>query len=62
MPGREQLAKDLKKSDVKILFQSKLIEIKKKLDEIEKIVIHDFDEDENYELYVDAVIHLDYRG
>ena len=26
------------------------------------IVIHDFDEDENYELFVDTVIILDYRG
>ncbi len=62
VPGREQLAKDLRKSDVKILFQSELIEIKGELDEVEKVVIHDFDEDENYELYVDVVIHLDYRG
>lgn len=62
VPGREQLTKDLRKSDVKILFQSELIEIKGELDEVEKVVIHDFDEDENYELYVDVVIHLDYRG
>ena len=62
VPGREELAKELKKSDVKILFQSELIEVKGELDEIEKVVIHDFDEDENYELFVDAVIHLDYRG
>jgi len=62
VPGREQLAKDLRKSDVKILLQSNLIEIKGELDEVEKVVIHDFDEDENYELFVDAVMHLDYRG
>jgi nitrogen fixation NifU-like protein len=62
IPGREQLAKDLKKSDVKILFQSELLELKGELDEVEKVVIHDFDEDENYELFVDVVIHLDYRG
>lgn len=62
VPGRDQLAKDIKKSDVKILFQSELIEIKGELDEVEKVVIHDFDEDENYELFVDVVIHLDYRG
>jgi len=62
VPGREKLAKDLRKSDVKILLQSELIEIKGELDEVENVVIHDFDEDENYELYVDGVIHLDYRG
>ena len=62
IPGREQLAKDLKKSDVKILFLAELIEIKGELDEVEKVVIHDFDEDENYELFLDVVIHLDYRG
>ncbi|MFX1394773.1 MAG: NAD-binding protein [Promethearchaeota archaeon] len=62
VPGREELVKALKKSDVKILFQSELIEIKGELDEVEKVVIHDFDEDENYELFVDVVIYLDYRG
>ena len=62
VPGREQLVKALKKSDVKILFQSELIEIKGELDEVEKVVIHDFDEDENYELFVDIIIYLDYRG
>jgi len=60
--GRVQLAKDLKKSDVKILFQSELIEIMGELDEVEKVVIHDLNEGENYELFVDVVIHLDYRG
>ena len=52
----------LKQSDVKILHQSELNEVKGELDEVEKVIIHDFDEDENYELFVDAVIILDYRG
>jgi hypothetical protein len=42
--------------------QSELIEIKGELDEVDKVVIHDFDEDENYDLFVDVVILLDYRG
>jgi len=37
------------------------LEIKGETDEVEKVVIHDFDEDENYELFLDAVIILDER-
>jgi nitrogen fixation NifU-like protein len=62
IPGTVELAKKLKQSDVKILHQSELNEVKGELDEVEKVIIHDFDEDENYELFVDAVIILDYRG
>ena len=62
IPGTVELRKKLKHSDIKILQQSEIIEIKGELDEVEKIVIHDFDEDEQYELFVDAVILLDYRG
>ena len=62
VPGREEIAKNLKKSDVKILQQSELLEIKGELGEVEKVVIHDYDEDENYELFVDVVIYLDYMG
>ena len=58
-PGTVELRKKLERSDVKILYQSELIEIKGELDEVEKVVIHDFDEDENYELFVDVVIILD---
>jgi len=61
VPGNVELRKKLKHSDVKLLQQSELIEIKGELDEVEKVVIHDFDEDENYELFVDVVIVLDYR-
>ncbi|MFX1293014.1 MAG: NAD-binding protein [Promethearchaeota archaeon] len=62
IPGREAIAKKLKQSDVKILQQSELVEIKGELDEVEKVVLHDFDEDENYELFLDVVVYLDYRG
>ena len=62
IPGNVELRKELKHSAVKILHQAELLEIKGELDEVEKVVIHDFDEDENYELFVDAVIFLGYRG
>lgn len=55
IPGTIELKNKLKRSDVKILHESDLNEIKG-TDEVEKVVIHDFDEDENYELVVDAVI------
>ncbi len=62
IPGTVEIAKKLKQSDVKILRLSELNEIKGELSEVEKVIIHDFDEDENYELFVDAVVILDYRG
>lgn len=62
IPGTVEIAKKLKQSDVKILQQSEVTEVKGEIGEVEKVVIHDFDEDENYELFVDAVIILDYRG
>jgi nitrogen fixation NifU-like protein len=58
-PGSPELKDQLKLSDVKILYQAELLEVKGELDEVEKVVIHDFDEDEQYELFVDAVIMLD---
>lgn len=60
IPGNPDLKNKLRKSDVKILQQSELLEVQG-TDELEKVVIHDFDEDENYELFVDAVIMLDER-
>ena len=59
VPGTPDLAKKLKHSEVKILHQSELMEVKGELDEVEKVVIHDYDEDEKYELYVDSVIILE---
>jgi len=60
--GSAELRRQLKHSDVKILYQSELLEIKGELDEVEKVVIHDFDENEKYELFIDAVIILDKRN
>jgi len=62
IPGNVEVRKELKHSDVKIIHESELIEVKGELDEVEKVLIHDNDEDENYELFVDVVIVLDYRG
>ncbi len=62
IPGTVEIAKKLKQSDVKIVHLSDLSEIKGELGEVEKVIIHDFDEDENYELFVDVVVILDYRG
>ncbi|MGV9173493.1 MAG: iron-sulfur cluster assembly scaffold protein, partial [Promethearchaeia archaeon] len=49
-PGSEDLQKELKRSDVKTLYQSEILKILG-TDSIEKVKIHDMDEDENYELY-----------
>jgi len=59
-PGTVEIQEKLKVSDVKILYQSELLEVKG-IDEVEKVVIHDFDEDNNYELFVDKVIILEER-
>ncbi|MBN1215392.1 MAG: Fe-S cluster assembly scaffold protein NifU [Candidatus Lokiarchaeota archaeon] len=60
LPGKKELQEALKKSDVKILYESELIEVKG-IEDVEKVIIHDFDEDNNYELFVDSVINLDDR-
>ncbi len=57
-PGNAEIQEKLKISDVKILYQSELLEVKG-FDDVEKVVIHDFDEDNNYELFVDKVILLE---
>lgn len=51
----DELKSKLKQSHVKVLKQSGLKEILG-TNSVEKVVIHDFDEDETYELFVDAVI------
>ncbi len=55
LPGNEDLQKKLKRSDVKILYQSELMEVQGTND-IEKVIIHDLDEDEQYELFIDSLI------
>ncbi|GAF72571.1 unnamed protein product, partial [marine sediment metagenome] len=44
-------------SGVKFLYQSEVLEIRG-TDEVERVLIHDLDEDEEYELFVDSVIIL----
>jgi NifU-like protein involved in Fe-S cluster formation len=53
----EELATDVKRSDVKVLFQSRLLAVRGE-GEVEKVLIHDLDEDSEYELFVDAVVLL----
>lgn len=50
-----ELVTKLKRSDVKILRQSALLEISG-TNTVEKVRVHDLTEDEEYELFVDAVI------
>ena len=57
-PGSEELKKKLKLSDIKILYQSELLEVKG-TDEVEKVTVHDLDENENYELFIDSIIYLE---
>ncbi|MHA1380920.1 MAG: Fe-S cluster assembly scaffold protein NifU [Candidatus Helarchaeota archaeon] len=53
--AEENLKSRIKRSDVKVLKQSSVIEVSG-TKSIEKVKIHDMDEDEEYELFVDAVI------
>jgi len=52
-----EVAKKIKQSDIKIIYESELLEIRGS-DEVEKVLVHDLNEDEEYELFVDAVIIL----
>ena len=58
LPGDDALRSRAKRSDVKLLFQSKLLEVGGE-GEVEKVRVHDLDEDEEYELFVDAIVILD---
>lgn len=53
----EELITKLKQANVKILYESELLEIQG-IRTVEKVVIHDLNEDTKYELFVDAVILL----
>jgi len=55
IPATPELKTRLERSDVKILRESELLEIRG-TNEVEKVLIHDLDEDEEYELFVDAVV------
>ena len=52
------LAERLAGSNVKVLYQSKLLEIRGEF-EVEKVLILNIDEDEEYELFVDAVVIIE---
>jgi len=52
-----ELKKKIKQSDIKVLRESVLLEIKG-LNQVEQVRIHDQNEDEEYDLFLDAVILL----
>jgi len=54
----EDVAGKVKRSDIKVLFQSRLLAVRGE-GEVEKVLIHDLDEDDEYELFVDAVVLLE---
>ncbi|UCD05122.1 MAG: iron-sulfur cluster assembly scaffold protein [candidate division WOR-3 bacterium] len=54
LPATE-IADKLKKSPVRVLYESEVLEISG-LNTVEKVIIHDLNEDEKYELFVDSVI------
>jgi FeS cluster assembly scaffold protein NifU len=47
----------LRRSNVKILYESEIIEVRG-LNTVEKVLVHDLNEDEEYELFVDSIITL----
>ena len=49
------LKQKLAKSAVKVLYESRLLEIRGE-EEVERVLMHNLNEDEKYELYVDAVV------
>ena len=53
-----ELAAEVKRSDIKALYQSRLLAVSGE-GEVEKVRIHDLDEDDEYELFVDAVVLLE---
>ena len=54
----DDVATEVKRSDVKVLFQSRLLAVRGE-GEVEKVLIRDLDEDDEYELFVDAVVLLE---
>ena len=53
----EEVAHAVKRSDVKVLYQSRLLAIAGE-GEVEKVRVLDLDEDDEYDLFVDAVVLL----
>lgn len=58
LPGDDPLKAKAKRSDVKLLFLSKLLSVSGE-GEVEKVRVHDLDEDEDYELFVDSIILIE---
>jgi nitrogen fixation NifU-like protein len=54
----ENLATEIKRSDVKVLYQARLLALRGE-GEVEKVLIRDLDENDEYELFVDAVVLLE---
>lgn len=52
------LASEIKRSDVKVLYRSRLLSVGGE-GEVEKVRIHDLDEDSEYDLFVDAAVLLE---
>lgn len=55
--AQKDLKTRLKQSNVKVLYRSQILEIKG-VNEVEQVRIHDLNEDEEYDLFSDAVIIL----
>ena len=58
LPGDNALRSKAKRSDIKVLFLSKLIAVSGE-GEVEKVKVHDLDEDEEYELFIDSLIIIE---
>ena len=58
LPGEDALRSKAKRSDVKLLYLSKVLEVGGE-GEVEKVKVHDLDEDEEYELFVDILIIIE---
>ena len=54
----DALIGEIKRSDVKVLYKSRLLSVGGE-GEIEKVRVHDLDEENEYDLYVDAVVLLE---
>lgn len=54
----EDLIHEIKRSDVKVLYKSRLLSVGGE-GEVEKVLVHDLDEENEYDLFVDAVVLLE---
>ena len=54
----EDLVGEIKRSDVKVLYKSRLLSVSGE-GEVEKVRVHDLDEENEYDLFVDAVVLLE---